>query len=194
MKADDTVLTSVVATDPMYVYFAVDEATLLRIRRGLNDGKIKQPEIGTPVFMGLGDEANYPHKGTVDFVSTQVNATTGSITLRAVFANPKPKDGENLLMPGMFVRIHLPIGQPHPALLIPETAVGTDQGLKYVYVLDTDNKVQYRRVTLGALQPDDLRVVTEGLKPDDWVAVGALARLRPKMTVTPEKVEAPHRK
>jgi multidrug efflux system membrane fusion protein len=192
VKADDTALATVISLDPVYTYFDMDETTLLRIRRALNEGKIKRPEDGvTSVFMGLADENGYPHKGTVDFVNSQVNPTTGTITVRGVFANPRPRDGERLLLPGMVARVRLPIGQPHQALLVPETAVASDQGLKYVYMIDGENKVVYRRVRLGALQPDGLREVALGLKPDERVAVGGLARLRPGMTVTPEIVDVP---
>ena len=120
-------------------------------------------------------EEGFPHQGTINFVNNQVNPTTGSILVRGVFPNPLPKGGHRLLSPGMFVRIRLPIGQPHPALLVIDRAVGSDQGLKYVYVLDAENKVQYRRVTTGPLQDDGLRVIEQGLKPDDWVVVGGIA-------------------
>ena len=137
--------------------------------------------------MGLQGEDGFPHAGTINFVNNQVNPTTGSILVRGVFPNPMPKGGHRLLSPGMFVRIRLPIGQPHPALLVIDRAVGSDQGLKYVYVLDAENKVQYRRVTTGALQDDGLRVIEQGLKPDDWVVVGGLQQVRPRMTVRPEQ-------
>ena len=124
-------------------------------------------------------------------MNNQVNPTTGSILVRGVFANPRPQGGQRLLSPGMFVRIRLPIGLPHPALLVIDRAIGSDQGLKYVYVLDADNKVQYRRVTTGPLQDDGLRVIEQGLKPDDWVVVGGLQQVRPRMTVRPERVPMP---
>ncbi len=98
--------------------------------------------------------------------------------MRGVFANPKPSGGEQLFSPGMFVRIRLPMGQPYSALLVIDRAIGSDQGLKYVYVLDAENKVQYRRVSTGALQADGLRVIKEGLKADDWVVVGGLPQIR----------------
>ncbi len=138
--------------------------------------------------MGLQGEDGFPHQGTINFVNNQVNPTTGSILVRGVFPNPKPKGGQRLLSPGMFVRIRLPIGQPHPALLVIDRAIGSDQGLKYVYVVDADNKVQYRRVTTGALQDDGLRVIEQGLKADDWVVVGGLQQVRPRMAVRPEQV------
>jgi multidrug efflux system membrane fusion protein len=181
-----------VGPDPIYAYFEMDEATLLHIRRAVNYGKFKL-DGGSPVFLGLSDETGHPHQGTVDFVNGQVNATTGTVTVRGLFANPKPAQGERLLIPGMFARIRLPIGQPYQALLVPESALGSDQGLKFVYVIDAENKAQYRRVTVGAVQQDGLRVVSEGLKPDDRVAVGALQRLRPGIIVKPEKADVPQK-
>ncbi len=151
VNQDQTLLTTVVSMEPMYAYFEVDEPTLLRIRRAVNDGKIKLPEDGKlPVLMGLQGEEGFPHAGTINFVNNQVNPATGSILVRGVFPNPKPKVGTRLLSPGMFVRIRMPIGQSHPALLVIDRAVGSDQGLKYVYVVDAENKAQYRRVTTGA--------------------------------------------
>jgi multidrug efflux system membrane fusion protein len=99
--------------------------------------------------------------------------------------------GTRLLVPGMFARIRLPIGQPHPALLVIDRAVGSDQGLKFVYVLDKDHKVQYRRVTTGPLEDDGLRVIEKGLEKDDWVVVGALQQVRPRMEVQPEEIPMP---
>jgi multidrug efflux system membrane fusion protein len=188
---DQTLLTTVVSLDPVYAYFDVDEATLLRVRRAINEGKIKRPQEGqVRVFMGLQGEDGFPHEGRLNFVNNQVNPTTGSLTVRAVFPNPKPEDGARLISPGMFVRIHLPIGQPHPALLVIDRAIASDQGLKYVYVIGADDKAEYRRVTTGPLQPDGLRVV-EGVKPDEWVAVGALQQIRPHLEVRPDRVPMP---
>ena len=189
VNQDQTLLTTVVSVDPMYVYFEMDEPTLLRIRKAVNEGKIKRPEKGAgfPVSMALEGEDGFPHRGTVNFVNNQVNPGTGSILVRGVFPNPLPKAGRRLLSPGMFVRIRLPIGQPHPALLVNGRAIGSDQGLKFVYVLDADNKAQYRRVTAGAPYDDQLRVIDEGLKADDWVLFGGLQQVRPRMTVKPER-------
>ncbi len=191
VNQDQTLLTTVVSVDPMYAYFDVDEPTLLRVRRAINEGKIKPLLDGVmPVLMGLQGEDGFPHRGEINFVNNQVNPTTGSISVRGVFANPKPLNGVRLLSPGMFVRIRLPIGQPHPALLVIDRAIASDQGLKYVYVVDAENKAQYRRITTGALQPDGLRVV-EGLRPDDWVVVGGLQQVRPRIQIRPDKVPMP---
>jgi multidrug efflux system membrane fusion protein len=191
VNQDQTLLTTVVSLDPMYAYFDVDEPTVLRVRRAINDGTIKPPEDGMlPVLMGLQGEDGFPHKGSVNFVNNQVNPSTGSLSFRGVFENPKPSGGARLLSPGMFVRVRLPIGEPHPALLVIDRAIASDQGLKYVYVLDAENKAQYRRVTTGALQDDGLRVVT-GLHPDDRVVVGGLQQVRPNMQVRPDEVSMP---
>jgi membrane fusion protein, multidrug efflux system len=178
----------------MYVFFEMDEPTLLRTRKAVNEGKIKMPTKGmkVPVSMGLQGEDGFPHEGTINFFNNQVNPTTGSILVRGVFPNPLPKGGHRLLTPGMFVRVRLPIGQPYPALLVIDRAVGSDQqGLKYVYVLDKNNTAQSRHVTTGPLQDDGLRVIEQGLKPDDLVVVGALQQVRADDDVRPEKVPMP---
>ena len=193
VNADQTLLTTVVSLDPIYCYFDMDESTLLRIRRAVNEGKIKRKKDGVklPILMGLQGEEGFPHDGKVNFVDNQVNPMTGSIPVRGVFPNPLPPDGVRLISPGMFVRIRFPIGQPHKALLVIDRAVSSDQGMKFVYVLDAESKVQYRRVTTGAQQTDGLRVIEEGLKPDDWVVTGGLLQVRPRMKVKVERVPMP---
>ena len=193
INQDQTLLTTVVSTDPMYAYFDMDERTILRIRTAINQGKIKPRADGIelPVMMGLEGEPGFPHQGVIDFVNNVVNPSTGTIAVRGRFANPLPPNGRRLLSPGMFVRIRLPIGQPHPALLVVDRALASDQGRKYAYVVDAENKVQYRAVTTGPLQDDGLRVIESGLKPDDRVVVGALQQLRPKMDVDPEPTAMP---
>jgi multidrug efflux system membrane fusion protein len=149
--------------------------------------------IGVPVEMGVQVEAGYPHRGVINFIDNQVNPATGSIPVRGMFPNPKGLSGSPFkeLVPGMFVRIRLPIGPPHPALLIIDRAVTSDQGLKYVYVLDADNTVQQRRVNTGALQDDGLREITQGLQPDDWVIVGGIQQMRPRLSIRPERMTMP---
>jgi multidrug efflux system membrane fusion protein len=192
VNQDQTLLTTVVSQDPMYAYFDADEPTLLRVRRAVSEGRIKPGEQGeNPVFMGLQDEDGFPHRGNVDFVNNQVNPTTGSITARGVFPNPKLSGGVRLLSPGMFVRIRLPIGPKHPALLVIDRAIGSDQGLKYVYVVDAQNKAQYRRVKTGPLQDNGLRVIADGLNPDDRVIVGGLQQVRPRLEVRPDETPMP---
>jgi multidrug efflux system membrane fusion protein len=192
VNQDQTLLTTVVSQDPMYAYFDTDEPTLLRIRRAVAEGRLKPSVDGkNPVYMGLQDEEGFPHEGMIDFVNNQVNPTTGSITMRGVFPNPKLPGGVRLLSPGMFVRIRLPIGPRHPALLVIDRAIGSDQGLKYVYVVDAENKVQSRRVTTGALQDNGLRVIAQGLKSGERVVVGGLQQVRPRMEVRPDEIPMP---
>jgi membrane fusion protein, multidrug efflux system len=112
--------------------------------------------------------------------------------VRGKFANPEPKGGHRLLSPGRFAKIRLPIGVPHRALLVIDRAIASDQeGRKYVYVLDADNKVQTRRITTGALQEDGLRVIEDGLKPDDWVVSGGILQVRARLQITPDRVPMP---
>jgi multidrug efflux system membrane fusion protein len=193
VNQDQTLLTTVVSLDPMYAYFDMDEPTLLRLRKAINEGRSKPPQPGAavPVLLALQGEDGFPHPGTVNFLDNQVDPTTGSISVRGVFPNPRPQGGVRLLSPGMFVRIRLPIGSPHPALLVVDRAVASDQGLKYVYVVDAKNDVQYRRVTTGPLQDDGLRVIVKGLERGDWVVIGGLQQVRPRMRVQPERTPMP---
>lgn len=193
VNQDQTLLTTVVSEDPIYVYFDVDEPTVLRVRKAINEGKIERYQQGKiPVQMGLQGEEGYHYEGTLDFVNNQVNPATGSILVRSVFSNKIPEGGvARVLSPGMFVRVRLPIGKPHPGLLVIDRAIGSDQGLKYVYVVGEDNKVEYRRIKTGALQDDGLRVVIEGLKAKEKVVVGGLQQLRPKMVIKPDATPMP---
>jgi membrane fusion protein, multidrug efflux system len=193
VNQDQTLLTTVVTVDPMYVYFEMDEPTLLRTRRGVNEGKVRPLEDPTkvPVFMGLQGEEGFPHEGYVDFFDNQVNASTGTLLVRGVFPNPLPKGGRRLLSPGMFARIRLPIGSPHQAILVLDRVIQSDQGLKFVYVVEADNKVRSQRVSTGALEDDNMRVIAEGLKPGDWVVSGGLLQVRPRMDVRPDRVPWP---
>ena len=189
---DQTLLTTVVSVDPMYVYFDVDEPTVLRIRHAINQGQLTPyQERKFPVLVGLQGEDGFPHQGILDFVNNQVNPSTGSMSTRGVVPNPRPAKGVRLLSPGMFVRVRLPISLPHPALLVIDRAVGSDQGLKFVYVIDDQHKAQYRRVTTGMLQEDGLRVINEGLKPSEWVVVSGLQQVRPRMPVQMEQMPMP---
>lgn len=180
--ADTTPLTTLVTEDPIYAQFFVDEHTLLRIRRLNEKNKVKSMQDTRPdVQMGLTDEADFPHKGKIDFEDNQVDPQTGTLRLRAVFPN-----ADGLLSPGLFVRVRLPIGEPHESLIVPEAALGTDQGRKFLYVVDDQNIAQYRAVTIGSTYGDKMRVVTDGLKPGERVVVTGLQRVRPGNPVTPK--------
>jgi RND family efflux transporter MFP subunit len=186
VKADDTVLTTIVSLDPMYAYFDVDEASTLRFRRLLEAGKVKSAREGkAPVYLGLADEDDkFPHEGTIDFVDNRLNPSTGTLRLRGKFDNHK-----QFLAPGMFVRIRVPIGQTHPAILATERAIGSDQGQKFLYVLDEKNQVVYREVQIGAFQ-NGLRVIESGLGPDERFIINGLQRVKPGDTVQPKLVQS----
>jgi RND family efflux transporter MFP subunit len=176
-----TVLTSIVVLEPMYVYFAVDQPTLLWLRQRVREGKLKSAKEKPPeVLLGVGGGSEHPFRGTIDFISNRLDPSTGTLTVRGSFPNKR-----RFLRPGMFARIRVPVGKPHPVLLISDTCVGTNQGQKYVYVVDAKNEVVYRPVKLGALS-EGLRIVEKGLKAGERVVVGeGMLRVRPGVTITP---------
>lgn len=179
VEADKTILTSIVSQDPMYAYFDVDERTLLRVRRLIQEGKIRSArDTKVVVRMALADESEFTREGEINFVDNQVDPDTGTLRIRAKFDNPK-----GFMAPGMFVRIRVQIGLPHPSILVPEQAVGVDQGQKYVYVVNESNEVEYRKVTTGALLKGGLRVVEDGIAADEKVITSGLQRIQPKSKV-----------
>lgn len=189
VNQDTTLLTTVVSQDPMYAYFNVDERTMQRVQNLIRTGKIREKnDSEIPVLMGLASETGYPHEGTIDFVNNRVDPSTGTIQVRGVFQNPKPERGERVLVPGTFIRVRVPIGDPHSALLVADRVISSDQGQKIVYVVNEKDEVVYRPVELGALH-DGLRVVSSGLSPGDRVIIEGLQRVRPGMVVSPKPGE-----
>jgi RND family efflux transporter MFP subunit len=184
-----TLLTTIVSVDPMYAYFDVDERTVLRVKRLIREGKAGTPDaVEVPLWLGLADEDGHPHRGTVDFVDNQVNPRTGTQRVRGVFPNK-----DELISPGYFARVRVPIGAPHKALLISDRALDTDQGQKIVYVVGKDSRVASRPVRLGALH-NGLREITDGLRPGERVIVNGLQQVRPGMTVEANLVDMPTKK
>ena len=187
VEADKTNLAVLVSRDPLYVYFDIDERTSLRLRLAARDGKLKGEK--TPVQIGVASaEKGFPHQGLLDFADNRVNADTGTIRLRAVMANKN-----KVLLPGMFVRVRLRIGEPYKALLIPADAIMSEQGQKLVYIVNAKDMVESRRVAVGQ-GLDDRRVIKEGLNAEDRVVIGNLQRLRPGDSVQPREQEIPPRK
>lgn len=187
VTADTTVLTTIVSVDDMYVYFDVDERAMLRFQKMLREEhKSGYREETVPVYMALALDEGFPHEGAINFVENRLDPNTGTIRVRAKFKNPKPEFGPRLFTPGLFARVRLPVSQEHPALMIPERAIGSDQGQKYVYVVDQENRAQYRRIVTGSVI-DGMRVVREGLTADDRVVVNGLQRVRPKAPVKPRE-------
>ena len=211
---DQTLLTTVVSQDPIYAYFDVDEVTLLRAERLIQEKKIQSTTQGAvlPVEFGLANEGNdYPHAGTVDFINNQIDPSTGTLELRGVFSNPLLTPvGPRMFKPGEFVRIRLPLGPKYEALIVSQAAIGSDQGKKYLMTVNKDNVVEYSPVTLGPQQPGGLQVVfpvniqrtpagvrfaLEGepsepsLTAESVVIAEGLQRVRPGATVDPKPME-----
>jgi len=185
VKADDTVLATVVSKDPIYAYFDVNERTVLKLRRLIREGKIvAADENKLKIQISLADEDDFKHVGEIDFLDNQLDANTGTLRVRATIHN---KSG--FLSPGLFVRIRFPVGNPHEALLVQEEALGTDQGQRFLYVINSENKIEYRRVTVGVLDKGQ-RVIQEGVKLGDRVVVNGLQRIRPKDEVKARDVSA----
>ncbi len=177
--AGTTLLTTLVSVDPIYAYVDVDERASLKYRRlGAAGKRASAVEQRIPCQMALADEQGFPHAGEIDFVENRVNASTGTITARAVFANES-----SLFAPGMFIRLRVPGSGAYKAVLIPERALATDQAQRFVYVVDDTNKAQFRPVKLGPLI-DGLRVITEGLKSGEKVITEGIINVRPGSPVT----------
>jgi len=176
-------LTTVVSLDPMYVTFEGDEQIYLKYNELSRRGeRSSSRDAANPVLMGLANENGYPHHGSMVFVDNQVDPRTGTIRARASFEN---KDG--FLTPGLFARVKLLGHNSYRAVLVDDRAIGTDQSQKFVYVIDAQNKVTYRPVTVGRLD-GGLRIVQKGLQPGETVVVNGLQRVRPGVVVATERV------
>ncbi|MGQ0636726.1 MAG: efflux RND transporter periplasmic adaptor subunit [Planctomycetaceae bacterium] len=186
VNANITPLTTIVSVEPMYVYFDVDERTILTLKKQVRDGQLESKnDVAIPVLMGLTIDKDYPHEGTIDFIENRVDPHTGTVRVRGTFKNPRPEKGDRILDAGLFARIRVPVGRPKPALLVAERAIGTDQGQKFLYVVDEKNEVVFRPVRLGALH-DGLRTIAEGLSAGERVIIDGLQRVRPGSVVEPK--------
>jgi RND family efflux transporter MFP subunit len=179
VTSGQTLLTTLVSVDPIYVSFDGDEQAYLQY---LHFSRNSHATEHQPVLVGLADESGYPHQGVLVFVSNEIDPATGTVRARGLLANPGRQ-----FIPGMFARVRLPGGSPHEAVLVNDSAIGTDQSTRYVLVVGADHKAQYRRVTLGPLI-DGLRVVREGLTPGDTIVVDGLQRVQPGSAVSVERV------
>jgi membrane fusion protein, multidrug efflux system len=172
VTADNTILTTLVNDKQLYAYFDVDERTYLELV-GARQGQSSLPAgLRFPVLMCLANEGEFARSGIVDFIDNRVNASTGTIRMRGVFENPK-----GLLRSGLFVRIRLPSGTPYTALLIPDEALLSDQGKKYVFVVNDKDEVVYRPVTLGQ-ELKGLRVIKGGVSAGERVIITGMQRVR----------------
>jgi RND family efflux transporter MFP subunit len=179
--ASPTQLATIVALDPIYVNFNVNEQDVLKVRDEARRRGMTVDELRTlPIEVALQTDTGFPHKGTLDYVSPQLNQSTGTIAVRGILKNP-----DRVLLPGFFVRVRVPFDKQESALLVPDVALGADQAGRYVLVVNAESVVEQRKVTTGQLD-GELRVIESGLKPDDKVVIGGLLRAIPGQKVDPQ--------
>ena len=184
----DPVLTSIVSIDPIFLYFNIDERSLQRYQKTYAE-RIRQgnrlKEAKFPFNFGMDSEAGYPNQGVLDFANNRVDRETGTIQVRGVVANPASR-----FTPGSRVRVRIPFGDAYDAVLVPDTAILTDQDKKYLLVINEQNVVVRRDVKPGRLLEDGMRAVSavdkgQGVKENDWLIVVGLQRARINYPVEP---------
>lgn len=176
--AGQTLLTTLVSIDPVYVEFDGDESVYLNYA----DHARRNGKAASSLWIGLANEEGHPHAGRLVFLDNQLNPETGTIRARGLLENK-----DRVFTPGLFARVKLTRGDEYPAVLVNDSAVATDQNLKYVLVVNERNVAEYRAVKLGPVV-DHLRVVREGLQPGESIVVHGLQRVRPGMPVNPQRV------
>ena len=174
-----TKLATIVQTDPIYVWFTLSEQQVLHIkenlaRQGRTIADVTRKLADVPVEIGLQTEKGYPHRGKLDYVAPQVDPNLGTLSVRGIFAN------ENLaLLPGLFARVRVPLGEPAETVLVPDSAIANNQQGAYVLTVDANDTVRQALVTLGQLQADGLRAIEAGLKPGDRIIISGIQRAVP---------------
>ena len=193
-EGEATLLTTIKDYDPMFVYFDLNERDLLRVmeiyraraqERGFDPRSDTTRDVDLRLYLGLSNEEGYPHEGVVDFAESGVDAGTGTLQVRGVFAN---EEMPPVLVPGLFTRVRMPIQERPDALLVSERAIGADQEGRYLLVVNDDKEVEKRPIRIGQLV-DGLHVIEDGLDAGEWVIVNGLQRARQGATVAPEEIE-----
>ena len=178
----NTILTTIVTQNPIYIYFDMSENNALKYQRLVQAlGKGPTGMVGAVVGVGLPDEQHYPHSGKLDFLENRLDAGTGTLRARAIVEN-----GQGLFSPGMFARVRLQGSPEYQTLLLPDEAIGTDQATRFVYVVGSNDVPERRTVELGPLI-DGLRVVRKGIDPDDWVVIRGQQRIVPDQKIIPKR-------
>jgi RND family efflux transporter MFP subunit len=178
---EPTKLATIVQQKPIYVKFNIDEQQVLTVREQMRIAGVKLSDLGPiPVGIGLQTEQGYPHTGTLDYVAPEIDSSTGTLAGRAIFDNK-----DNVLTPGLFVRVRIPKQKEVESLLVPDIALGTSQEGRYVLVVNDKNVVEQRQVQIGELVDGGLRIVNSGLEPKERVVVGGVMRALPGNTVVP---------
>lgn len=183
-----TILTEMVVYQPLYVYFHVSERDLIALQK---QGRERRAAQGasyanrppTPIYVAQAGEDSFAHEGVVDYTALEVDPNTGTFEVRGVLQNEGELD--QIVIPGSFVRVRVPIGRQANALLVPESALGADQSGRYALVVNTEDVVEYRSIEVGP-RIEGMRVVTRGLRAEDRVVVNGLQRARPGARVSPE--------
>lgn len=176
-----TVLASIVQSDPIKVRFSLDEQTVLRIREAMRQRGLTLAGLGAiPVEIGLDTDAGYPHQGQLDYVAPELDTASGTLAVRASAPNP-----QGVLLPGLYVRVRLPLQRDVPSLLVPEAALGASQTGRHVLVVDAQDRVEQRAVEIGETSEGGLRVIRAGLAAGDRVVVGMMQNAIPGSRVRP---------
>lgn len=182
-----TTLATIVRSAPVYVQFSLDEHLVQRIRDAMRERKIARGTAdGLPVELGLAVGNAYPIAAKIDYVSPSIDANTGTLLVRALADN---KDGA--ILPGNFMRVRIPLPNPQDGLLVPDSALGTSQGGRYVLVVNAQGLVEERPVTVGQVTDDGMRVIVSGLKGDEQVIVGQAQGAVPGVKVQAQPAPAP---
>jgi RND family efflux transporter MFP subunit len=193
-ESEPTLLTTVTRYDPVYAYFNLNERDLLKVmamdrkkveEKGLNPAEDPEIKANIQVFLAIANEEGYPHQGKLDFAESRVDEDTGTLQLRGVFPNPGPAP---VLIPGLFVSLRMPVDKRENALLVTERAIGSDQSGRFLLAVNSENVVEKRPIQMGRLV-DGLRVIEDGMQPDDRVVVNGLQRARPGAKVDPEQTD-----
>ena len=187
MQESDTVLTTIVSTDPMYFYFDIDERSYLSYARDARKrgADLQSGDGGLAVVVHLADEREPPFKGHLDFSENRLDPASGTMRMRAVVPNP-----DLVLQPGLFGRIVVPGSLPYQGILIPDEAIASDQNRRIVYVVDKDGRVSAKEVQTGPMI-DGYRVIRDGLTGKETIVIKGLLRVRPGVVVAPQLVELP---
>ncbi|MBN9122353.1 MAG: efflux RND transporter periplasmic adaptor subunit [Planctomycetes bacterium] len=193
VKADETSLTTIVRLDEVYATFDIDERTVMRVRRLIQKGEVKSSrELPLRVQIALADEDDFSMSGVMVFTDNQVDAGTGTLRVRATITNPRLTTAPwYMLSPGMFVRVRVPIGTPRDAVLVPEKAIGSDQGQRFVFVVNAENTVERRNVRVGQQYGTSRVIEGNVVSPSDRVIVDGLLRVRPGAEVNPKPAPPP---
>jgi multidrug efflux system membrane fusion protein len=195
----ESLLTTIVGVDPMYVNFYVTQRAYqgyrdLLLKRAAKDSSAKSDKLVIPVELSITPGDGFPFKGVIDFVDNKVDPATSSIKVRAKFENPKGPDGRRPLTAGLFARVRVTLAEARPALLIADRAILSDQNLKYVLVVNKEKKVERVDVVVAnRVQEDGLREVVAGLKGDEWIIVEGVNRAKPGASVAPTEGKMPRR-